>query len=243
MKLLLVTQLQFLFLIGTAQVTLERQVIGSTALNGNVAGIYLATTAGQAAYRTEIADQHILTQGFEQPLHYDEGEPVLELTMDECTGEIIIEFVEYTGCLTDSVYVINWNDMEGLEEFVITADSVNIDVFGAPGCHFESTVFPASELVTVLPCENDFYELITPNNDGANDGWFIERIDDPEFAGLKVKIFNRWGMEVWSAGDYDNHNVLWTGLSNEGKELPDGTYFYTVETTIRAYSGFVELQR
>jgi len=48
---------------------------------------------------------------------------------------------------------------------------------------------------------------------------------------------------VWSGTNYDNDNVLWTGRSNEGAELPDGTYFYTLETIEQAYSGFVELQR
>jgi len=42
----------------------------------------------------------------------------------------------------------------------------------------------------------------------------------------KVIIWNRWGSLVYSKGAYTND---WTGISNDGNVLPDGTYYIVVE--------------
>ncbi|RZJ69176.1 MAG: gliding motility-associated C-terminal domain-containing protein, partial [Flavobacterium sp.] len=64
---------------------------------------------------------------------------------------------------------------------------------------------------------------ISPNNDGKNDNF--------ELTGLGVKklsIFNRYGQEVYSFGNYTNQ---WYGQGSNGDELPTGTYFYAIERT------------
>ena len=40
-----------------------------------------------------------------------------------------------------------------------------------------------------------------------------------------LQIYNRFGQEVYSKNNYINE---WSGLSSDGKELPDGTYFYVI---------------
>jgi len=69
------------------------------------------------------------------------------------------------------------------------------------------------------------YELpntFTPNQDLAND-LFIPRlnrfIDRVEF-----EVYNRWGQKVFETGD---PQLNWTGENMSGKELSEGTYFYT----------------
>ncbi len=64
----------------------------------------------------------------------------------------------------------------------------------------------------------------TPNNDGDNDVWIIQNID--RYPGNKVKVFNRWGAEVFSKDGYSNTNA-WNG-----ENLPTGTYYYVVEPGI-----------
>ncbi len=66
-------------------------------------------------------------------------------------------------------------------------------------------------------------QIISPNGDGINDYWEIEHIDYFELNSLK--IFNRWGTEVYSASPYLNE---WHGQSNNGIDLPDGTYYYMI---------------
>jgi gliding motility-associated-like protein len=244
MKIVSCFMLLFLpFCAATQNVMLERQVVGTCAINGTAGGFKVRSAVGQPEHHTLQSSSFYLTEGFEQPLHYVPATAVVQLSVDECTGEIQAEITEMHDCLEDAETVVNWDDVEGTTIFIVSGDSVLLDVFGPPGCHYESTIMIADSTLLSIPCEHEFYQLITPNNDGANDGWIIDQIDEPEFAGAQVTIFNRWGMQVWSADNYDNATVLWTGLSQDGNDLPDGTYFYVVETSLRAYSGFVELQR
>jgi gliding motility-associated-like protein len=86
--------------------------------------------------------------------------------------------------------------------------------------------------ITQLIDEVVLYEGISPNGDGMNDTWIIENIDDhPRNA---VRIFNRWGTLVFEQQDYDNDSKVWKGNTNRGTtvggdQLPNGTYFYTIE--------------
>jgi gliding motility-associated-like protein len=81
-----------------------------------------------------------------------------------------------------------------------------------------STESPASWLI--------IHNVITPNGDGINDGWIIDGIE--EFPDNDVLIFNRWGDEVRSFQHYDNTTTVWKGENNQGKHLPDGTYYYII---------------
>jgi gliding motility-associated-like protein len=66
----------------------------------------------------------------------------------------------------------------------------------------------------------------SPNNDGIDDTWVITR---PYGTTISVKVFNRWGNEVYSNANYQND---WRGLGVSnfmGQNVPEGTYFYIVE--------------
>jgi gliding motility-associated-like protein len=90
----------------------------------------------------------------------------------------------------------------------------------------------AKDSVTVFvvrdaECVIHIYNGITPNHDGNNDIWFIDGIES--FPDNNVKLFNRWGAKVWEGTNYDNKTVVWTGKNQAGEDLPDGTYYYSVE--------------
>ena len=71
-------------------------------------------------------------------------------------------------------------------------------------------------------------DVITPNNDGFNDRFIIERSSNNK---VSLKIFNRWGSIVYTNSDYKND---WDGRSSVGSgqhTLPLGTYYYIVEIT------------
>ena len=65
--------------------------------------------------------------------------------------------------------------------------------------------------------------LFTPNGDGANERFYIGNIEC--YSDCVVKVYNRWGLEVYSSNSYQND---WTGDFNEDP-LPDGTYYYVIE--------------
>ena len=81
----------------------------------------------------------------------------------------------------------------------------------------------------------------SPNNDGVNDAFHVSDIE--LFPDSDVRIFNRWGNQVYGTIGYQNN---WTGTWNNGQALPDGTYFYCVDLHDKdktVLTGYVQLQR
>ena len=70
---------------------------------------------------------------------------------------------------------------------------------------------------------------ITPNGDGINDFFEIKAIEDKEeFGQVELMIFSASGQLVFHTKPYRNN---WNGsLQNSGKALPDGIYFYALQT-------------
>ena len=68
----------------------------------------------------------------------------------------------------------------------------------------------------------DINNIITPNNDGYNDNWVIDNIDN--YPLCRVSIYDIFGLEVFSSVGYNDYNK-WDGTKN-GLPLPSGTYFY-----------------
>jgi gliding motility-associated-like protein len=71
-------------------------------------------------------------------------------------------------------------------------------------------------------------EGFSPNNDGIDDTWNIIK---PFGSKVAVKVFNRWGNEVFRNDDYKN-DWRGKGVANFlGEDVPEGTYYYIVEGT------------
>ena len=66
-------------------------------------------------------------------------------------------------------------------------------------------------------------EGFSPNGDRVNDRFVIR-------AGAKQQVdlfvYNRWGTIVYQKEDYQND---WEGKNSQGRDLPDGTYFYQIQ--------------
>ncbi len=98
-------------------------------------------------------------------------------------------------------------------------------------------------LVTVMvTCDKVIvFNGLSPNGDNLNDAWHIPGIE--QFPKNEVQVFNRWGSRVLSQKGYTNDNA-WNGDWN-GKELPDGTYFYIIDLGDGSdrLSGYLEIVR
>lgn len=69
---------------------------------------------------------------------------------------------------------------------------------------------------------SDSFPAVNVNvNDPVRCSRFLER--------LSVKIFNRWGEEVYVSQQGTDAQFDWIGFDKQGKELPAGTYFYTLD--------------
>ena len=77
-------------------------------------------------------------------------------------------------------------------------------------------------------CQIDIFNAFSPNGDGVNDFWYIENLIN--FVPNEVYVYTRWGDEVARYENYDNINVYWDGNDANGRELPNGTYYYVVIT-------------
>ena len=85
----------------------------------------------------------------------------------------------------------------------------------------------------MLEAPTEFVEItnvpnaITANDDGINDEWIIDLIDQhPEdYENSRLVIMNRWGEAVFEASPYLNN---WGGMDKNGLPLPTGTYYYNL---------------
>lgn len=113
----------------------------------------------------------------------------------------------------------------------------------------QNSQFPLQFTVTVTTengCTNTFPFVveaslcgipkgISPNNDGKND-----RFDLIGMNAGRVSIFNRYGEQVFSKDNYRNE---WIGQSDNGNELPTGTYYYVIEAGGQSQTGWVYVNR
>jgi gliding motility-associated-like protein len=111
-----------------------------------------------------------------------------------------------------------------------------ITVGGAFSANYNITYLPG--ILTIVPnviIPNTF----TPNGDGINDTWNIQKIND--YPNCTVQIFDRYGALLFSSIAY---SVPWDG-TYKGRALPAGTYYYIINlnANVPLLSGFVLLLR
>jgi gliding motility-associated-like protein len=96
----------------------------------------------------------------------------------------------------------------------------------------------ASETINVLSasCGGFIQKGISANNDGMNDYFDLESYNVRE-----LKIFNRYGTNVYSKANYQNE---WYGQTDNGDELPDGTYYYAIDfADLNTKTGWIYINR
>lgn len=109
---------------------------------------------------------------------------------------------------------------------------------------YSGLAFTGTDYVTISACDFDgscsaaqiaidvdgdvvVYNGISPNSDGKNEFLFIRYIDllSPQNT---VTIYSRWGDKVFEISDYNNDTNKFEGMSNDGKVLANGVYFYKI---------------
>ncbi|SHM54343.1 gliding motility-associated C-terminal domain-containing protein [Mucilaginibacter sp. OK098] len=136
---------------------------------------------------------------------------------------------------------ITWSPATGLDNIKTltpTATPLSTTLYTLTVQSTDGCVGVALVKVTVLE-DITIPNTFTPNDDGVNDKWEIKNLKD--YPNCTVKIFNRWGQEVYSSRGYYN---AWDG-TRKGKRLPIGTYYYVINlnNNTRPLGGFVALLR
>ncbi len=241
-KAILVIAILALSISAESQFVLGRQTISCFSIRA-CDELCINSTAGQIDFGTMTNDGTIFTSGFEQTEGAANLYPDVDFKRDECSGLILADITKTSGCESaDTVYVF-WDNVPADLSSELSGSLHTLRLETNTGCAFEKVYDFALLDVPVLLCGLDFYNYLSPNGDGSNDSWVIGKIDATDFAVNEVVIMNRWGGEVWSGKNYDNHDVCWKGKGSNGQDLPDGTYFYRVTTEQREYSGYIELLR
>jgi gliding motility-associated-like protein len=173
-------------------------------------------------------------------------------------GKITIDlkpFITTVGILdVNSIKVIVQPTLSGATASIANG-ILTIDYAGKP--------FSGNETIRIEACntlgacsQTDFeinvdgeivvYNALSANGDILNATFLIQNIDAlAETKTNRVVIFNRWGDVVFDVDNYDNTTKVFKGLSNDGKELPSGIYFYkvTFSSGAKELDGFISLKR
>jgi gliding motility-associated-like protein len=69
-------------------------------------------------------------------------------------------------------------------------------------------------------------QIFSPDGNNINDDFYIQNIE--EYPENTVQIYDRWGGLIFEANGYDNQSVVWDGTGNNGRIVPNGTYYFLI---------------
>ena len=115
-----------------------------------------------------------------------------------------------------------------------------ITVGGAEAANYTITFLPGTLTISLSPTSVQIPNAFTPNGDGVNDVWNIDKLTDA-FPQCLVSIYTRSGSLIFQSRGYP---VPWDG-TNKGSPVPFGTYYYIIDPQPGApeLSGYVAVIR
>jgi gliding motility-associated-like protein len=98
----------------------------------------------------------------------------------------------------------------------------------------------------------EVFNVVTPNGDGIHDVLSIRGLEN--YPNNTIKIYNRWGVLVYSTRGYNSQGNVFDGTSqgrvtiDQDNKLPVGTYFYILEFedpggTLKSINGYIYLNK
>ncbi|MBL4736343.1 MAG: gliding motility-associated C-terminal domain-containing protein, partial [Flavobacteriales bacterium] len=165
-----------------------------------------------------------------QPLGTDAAN--ISLYFDEVQDD------QYTGIA--NWQSAQWNSLAGVS--LTTGGLSRLTIFNWSDFSFEPYAITKDICLIIPPVVSTqffIYNTFTPDDNGINDTWQIDNID--QYPNNEVKIFNRWGGLVYEAAPYQND---WDGTF-DGEKLPVTAYYYVLSlgNGTPAYTGTVNLTR
>lgn len=204
-------------------------------INTTASGNYTFTPDnGQCATQTTISTNVSNDFDFEIVEYCQENNLIVEIKAINNSINLQNSQVEW---LYNGVEIGNGTSVFDVTNFVFTLSNsnflpltFNINVIDNAGCGKMKSITLES-IYCGIP------KGISPNNDDKNDFFDLTLLDVKQ-----LRIFNRFGVEVYSKSNYVNE---WKGDSSDGKELPDGVYYYVVELNEgdKVKSGWVYINR
>lgn len=186
-------------------------------------------------YRIFASDKYNCTDTIQVTVHQpDSINPNFVLTEPSCSAIYDGEIEVLPSGGTPS-YDYLWDNNSTQNSIIDVREGFYyLTITDANNCAFAYMIeLPESEFCIII------YNTITPNGDGSNDTWIIENIE--QFPRNNIWIYNRVGNLVFETENYQND---WNGSFN-GKELPEGTYFYIIDlgTGKDSFKGHLTIMR
>ncbi len=144
--------------------------------------------------------------------HY--SNPIFQLD-----DQVICEGFSTQIGIPDSInYTFLWNTTDSTS-YITVSDSGQYFLTVTNTCNVSVT---DTMQLSFIPNVGQFSlpNVITPNNDGVNDEYFIQELLIAE--SFELFIYNRWGRLIFSSSDI---NKLWKGEGDGESEASDGTYY------------------
>lgn len=190
-------------------------VTGSTfdpsGLSGNTSITYTVTQSGCTSSSTQVIDVDPITAAFTAtpttglaPLN------VNALNFSSNGYTYIWNFDNGATSTTENASTV----YTGMGTYTITLIAVNIS-----GCKDTASVIVVVDEVSALEVPNVF----SPNGDGEND--LFRPVVAKSLTEFNAVIYDRWGLKLY---EWNDENGGWDGRTKNGKQAPDGTYFYIV---------------
>jgi len=125
--------------------------------------------------------------------------------------------------------IYEWSTGDNSQEITIymgEQQQISVTVVDEFGCS-------SSDTIHVDECDAAFYfrdipTAITPNGDGVNDVWNIEKLSG--YSRAEVEIFSRWGTMVWKSEP--GYSIPWDGLDMNGNPVPMDSYHFVIKLNI-----------
>lgn len=142
------------------------------------------------------------------------------------------------------VYVLK--PLSNHNQYFTEAGGKGVELFSGMSISRDQTIYIyAAVQHGVCPSESSFKVTykdcpipkgISPNGDGIND-----KLDLSKHTVSSLKIYNRYGIEVYTAGD--GYKDQWMGQDKAGKALPDGTYYYVIMANGKSRTGWIQINK
>ncbi|WP_317896732.1 gliding motility-associated C-terminal domain-containing protein [Aurantibacillus circumpalustris] len=225
----------------------ERQ-IGTT-------GIYITDNIGEPFTEMIGSGSLYITQGYIQPEVITIGGFTANVNVnhvscdDKQDGEIIVRVLKPLQVANYQV-TYSWSPTStctaNCDSIVnLTAQTYTVKILITYTNNIGTTKTDSlTKVVPVLstggPCLVKVYHGITANNDGDNDVFTVDHIED--FPKNRLLIFSRWGQQLADITGYDNNSRSWPSKDKLDNLLPS-TYFYILDLGdgSKPMKGWVEL--
>lgn len=208
-------------------ITVSGEAPFSYTWNGSSSTNIDITNLDAGTYNLVVTDAFGCTSSLNNLLVDEIGFPTAYFTMSSSSileGDTVF-FLDssYSNIISTTFTLANGSQISDTMAFEIFPErgvyEICLLVENASGCRdsiCQSIVVNPSQETIVIP------NVFTPNGDNDNQYFSVKGID----RNYGLLVYNRWGTLVFSESPYMN---LWEGISNSGKYLSEGTYFYILQ--------------